>query len=154
MYKRFHKGDIAWKTWSSWEWARQSRELTRIKIDFSALNIRPSLSRSTSARGDFASSNRFEADKKIKGETLLVRREKWGKKIFKCWTCDEYGHYASKCPKREKKYKGNYKPRKDRLCLYANEENDSDEQIVSDSDDEIGFVVIKEEIPEKVGLVS
>ena len=43
-----------------------------------------------------------------------LRREKGGKKIFKCWTCDEYGHYASKCPKREKNYRGNFKPRRDR----------------------------------------
>ena len=60
---------------------------------------------------------------------FLVRREKGGKKIFRCWTCDEYGHYASKCPKMEKKYKGNHKPRKDRDYLYANEDYDSDEQI-------------------------
>ena len=69
-----------------------------------------------------------------------MRREKGGKKIFKYWTCDEYGHYASKFPKREKKYKGNYKPRKDRECLYANEDNDYDEQALSASDDEIEFV--------------
>ena len=31
-----------------------------------------------------------------------MRREKDGKKIFKCWTCDEFHHYASKYPKREK----------------------------------------------------
>ena len=77
-----------------------------------------------------------------------------GKKIFKCWTCDEYGHYASKRPKREKMYKGNHKPIKDRECLYANEDNDSNEQALSASDDEIGFVAIKEEIIEKVALVS
>ena len=57
-------------------------------------------------------------------------------------------------PKREKKYKGNYKPRKDRECLYANEENDFDEHDFSVSDDEIEFVVVKEEILEKVALVS
>ena len=39
-------------------------------------------------------------------------------------------------------HKGNYKTRKDRECLYANEENDSDEQALSASDDEIGFVTI------------
>ena len=32
---------------------------------------------------------------------------------------------------------------KDRDCLYVNEDNDSDEQGLSDSDDEIGFVPIK-----------
>ena len=106
---------------------RQSRELTIIEKAFSALNIWPSLSRSTSARGDFASYRRSYEGQKIEGLTLLERREKGGKKIFKCWTCDEYGHYASKCPKREKKYKRNYKPRRDIECLYANEENDFDE---------------------------
>ena len=84
----------------------------------------------------------------------MVKREKRGKKIFKCWTCHEYGHYASKCPKREKKYKRNKKSRKDRECLYANEYNDFDEQALSDSDNEIGFVAIKEEILEEVALVS
>ena len=133
---------------------RQSRELTRIETTFNALNIWPSLSRSTSARGDFASSNIFEEDRKIEGVALLVRRQKGGKKIFKCWTCDEYGHYASKCPKREKKYKGNIKPRKDRECFYEKEENDSDEQALRASDDEIGFVAIKEESLEKVALIS
>ena len=116
----------------------------KAKTTYSALNIRPSLSRS----------NRSEEDRKIEGVALLVRREKWGKKIFKFWTCDEYGHYASRCLKREKTYKGNYKLRKDWECLYANEENDSNEQAVSASDDEIGFVEIKEEILEKVAFVS
>ena len=129
---------------------RQSRELTRIETTFSALHIWPSLSRSTSTRGDFASTSRSEEDKKTKEEVaLLVRREIWCKKIFKCWTCDEYGHYASKCPKREKKYKGNYKPRKDRECLYANEDNDYDEEALSASDAKIGFVEIKGESPKK-----
>ena len=74
-----------------------------------------------------------------------MRREKDGNKIFKCWTCNEFGHYASKCPKREKKYRGKFKPRRDRYCLYANEEDESNDQVVSASDDEIGFVAIKED---------
>ena len=86
--------------------------------------------------------------------TLLIRREKEGKKIFRCWTCDEYGHHAFTCPKREKIYKGNHKPIKDRGFLYANEEDDSNEQVVSASDDEIGFVDIKEESPTKMAFVS
>ena len=134
---------------------RQSGELTRIETTFSALSIWPNLSRSTSYRGDFSSSSRSEEDRKIdEVVVLLVRREKGGKKIFRCWTCDEYGHYASKCTRREKKYKGNHKPRKDRDCLYENQNYDSDEQVLSASDDEIGFVAIKEEIPEKVPLIS
>ena len=118
------------------------------------MKIWPSLSRSTSARGDFASNNRFEEGRKIEGVALSVRREKGAKKTFKCWTCDEYGYYASKFPKREKSYKGNYKHRKDRECLDENEENDSNEQELSASDDEIGFVAIKEESLEKVALIS
>lgn len=55
--------------------------------------------------------------------------------------------------KERKKYKGNYKPRRDRECMYVNEEDEYDEQAVSVSDDEIEFVEIKEESPEKVALV-
>ena len=92
------------------------------------MNIQPVLSRSTSTRGYFSSSSRSEEDRKIEeGVALLVRREKGGKNFFKCWTCNEFGHYASKFPKREKKYRGNFKPRKYRECLYANEEHDFDE---------------------------
>ena len=73
----------------------------------SALKIRPNLTRSTSVHGDFASNNKSNEDKIEEGVALLVKREKDGKKIFKCWTCNAFGHYASKCPKREKKYRGN-----------------------------------------------
>ena len=129
--------------------------MSRIETTFSDLNIWPNISRSKSARGDFASNIRSKEDRKIdKVVSFLVRREEGGKTIFKCWNCDEYGHYASKCPKREKNYKGNHKPRKDRDCLYANEDYDFDEQTLSASDDEIGFVVVKEESPKKVALVS
>ena len=107
-----------------------------------------------SARGDFSSNRKSKEGRTIEGVTLLVRREKGGKNFFKYWIFDEYGHYASKCPKREKNYKGNHKLGRDRDCLYENEDNDSDEQALSASDDEIGFVAIKEEIPEKVALVS
>ena len=100
-------------------------------------------------------SSKADEDRKIEeGVALLIRREKDGKKIFKCWTCNEYGHHASKCPKRVKKYRGNFKPRNDRNCMYVNEEEESDEQTVSGSDEEIGFVAIKEESPEKMALVS
>ena len=72
---------------------RYSRELIKIETTFSALNIRPSLSRSTSAIGDFSSIKKSEEDRKIEeGVALLVKRGKRGKKILKCWTCDEYGH--------------------------------------------------------------
>ena len=49
-------------------------------------------------------------------------------KIFKFWTCNEFGHYASKCPKIEKNYKGKFMPRRDRNYLYANEDGQSDEK--------------------------
>ena len=38
---------------------------------------------------------------------LILEREVDGKKIFKCWTSNEYGHYASKSPKREKSIREN-----------------------------------------------
>ena len=91
--------------------------------------------------------------KKRQKISILVKREKDGKKIFICWTCNEFSHYASKCPKSEKKYKGKFKPRRDRGFLYVNEEDDSDDQVVSASDEEIGFVTIKEESLEKIALV-
>ena len=85
-----------------------------------------------------------------------MEREKYGKKIFKCWTCNEYGHYASKCPKRQRKYKGRFKPRRPRNCLYANEEEEYDQ---NKSEDELGFVAIKaddfdREIREESMLIS
>ena len=84
---------------------RQYGDLTRVEIAFNSLNVWPSFSRSASTHEDFASSSRTRSDEDRRieeGISLLVRREKDGKKIFKCWTCDEFGHYASKCPKREK----------------------------------------------------
>ena len=71
-----------------------------------------------------------------------MKREKDGKKNFKCWTCNEYGHYVSKCPKREKKYREKFRSRRSRDCLYANEDEESDQ---SRSDDELRFVAIKED---------
>ena len=55
---------------------------------------------------------------------------------------------------KEKNYRENFKPRRDRECLYANEENDSNEQAVSFNDDGIQFGEIKEESSEKEALVS
>ena len=84
------------------------------------------LSRSTSVSGDYASNKRSrnEEDKKIEeGIALLLKREPDGKKIYKCWTCQEYGHFASKCPKRVKKYRNNFKPRRSKECYYANDED-------------------------------
>ena len=45
-------------------------------------------------------------------------------KVFKSTVENEYGHYASKYPKREKKFKGRFRSRRRRKCLYANEEED------------------------------
>ena len=46
---------------------------------------------------------------------------------------------------REKKYKGRFRSRRPRNCLYVNEEEEEDESDQSRSEDELGFVVIKEE---------
>ena len=52
---------------------RQSGELARFKIAFSALNILLNLTRSASTYGDFAGNNRANEDKKTeKGIALLV----------------------------------------------------------------------------------
>ena len=69
--------------------------------------------RSTSLHGDFASSNKSN-ENKIEGVALLLKREIDGKKSFKCWRCNEYGHYASNYPKREKKFKGKFRSRRSR----------------------------------------
>lgn len=63
--------------------------------------------------GDYASISheKLEEDKNEEGFSLLIQREPKGTKTFKYWTCNEYGHYSYKCPKRERKYKKNlYKP--------------------------------------------
>ena len=51
-----------------------------------------------------------------------MRREPNGKNFLKFWICNEFCHYESKCPKREKKSKVKFKPRRPRNCLYANED--------------------------------
>ena len=50
---------------------RKYRELTRTETTFSSLNIWLSLSRSTSTRGDFFSTSRFEKDRKIEEGVAL-----------------------------------------------------------------------------------
>ena len=78
------------------------------------------MTRSATTHGDFFGRNISDEDKKIEeGIALLVRREKDGKKIFKCWNFHEFDHYASKCPKREKKYKGKFKPIRDRERIFC-----------------------------------
>lgn len=99
---------------------------------FSALSILPSLSRNASTNGDYARNNisRSEEDRNIEeGITLLVRRKPDGKKIFKCWTFNEFCHYASKYPKRVKKYKNNFNSRMPREFLYANNDDELDERV-------------------------
>ena len=94
---------------------------------------------------------------------LLVERKEDGKNILKCWTCNEYGHYASKCPKIVRKFKGRFKSGRSRNCLYANEEEQEEEEEEEFdqkmSEDELGFVAIKEddldkEIREESVLIS
>ena len=56
-----------------------------MEIAFSALNVWPNLSRSTSTHGDFSSSARTRSDEDRKTKeviTLLARREKDSKNIF------------------------------------------------------------------------
>ena len=74
-----------------------------------------------------------------------MEREKDGKNIFKCWTCNEYGHYASMCPKRERKFKGRFKYRIPRNYLYANEEEEEEKADQNMSKYELGFIAIKED---------
>ena len=38
--------------------------------------------------GDFARKNKSNEDNIEEGVALLVKREKDGKKVFKCWTCN------------------------------------------------------------------
>ena len=61
-----------------------------------------------------------------------------------------------KFPKGENKFKGRFKSRRPRQCLYANEGEESDQRR---SEDELGFVAIKEddldrEIREERALIS
>ena len=65
----------------------QFRELARVETTFSALNVRTNLTRSTSMHGDFSSIKKSNEDKIEEGVALLVKREKDGKKFFKCCTC-------------------------------------------------------------------
>ena len=117
-------------------------ESSRVEITFSALNVHPYLSRSASTSGDYASNkkSKFGEDRRIEeGIYLLVRRELDGKIISKCWTFNEFGHYASKCPKREKMYKKNFKSRRPIDCLYANEDDELDERVKSESVNKLGL---------------
>ena len=65
-----------------------------------------------------------------------------------------------KYPKRERKFKGRFKPRRPINCLYTNEEEEEEEESnQSRSEDELGFVAIKEddldrEIREESVLIS
>ena len=77
MYQRFHKGDILGRLEEVKNELRQSRELTKIEIASSALNIWLNLSRNTSARGYFSSNAISKEDRNIEeGVALLVKREK------------------------------------------------------------------------------
>ena len=108
---------------------KQSGELEKGETMFNLLSVKHSLEKNTSAQGDISSSSKTVEEKIKEGVALLVEREKDGKNVFKCWTCNEYGHYASKCPKREKKFKGRFRSRRSRKCLYANEEEDESESL-------------------------
>lgn len=84
----------------------------RVETTFNTLSVHASLSRSVSTSRNYTSNNISisKEDRRIEeGIALPVRREPYGKRIFKCWSCNEFGHYFSKCLKREKKYKKNFK---------------------------------------------
>ena len=100
--------------------------MVKIETTFSALNFKPCLARNTKTQGDIASNSRSIEEKIQEGVALVVEREKDVKNIFKCRTCNKYGHYASKCPKRERNFKGRFKSTRPRNWLYANEEEDEE----------------------------
>jgi len=105
-------------------WTRQNGELPRVETSFSALSIQPMLTRSASTSGDYVSSNLIKVEEYKKIEevlALLMKRELEGNKIFKCSTCNELGHYSSKCPKRVKKYNHPFKSRMPKDCLIVND---------------------------------
>lgn len=127
---------------------KNSRDFPRVEFFFSTLSVCLSLSRSVSTSGDYARRNKSRSQeyKRIEeGISLFVRRELGSKIIFECWACNEFGHYTSKFPKREKKYKKNFMSIRPRDFLYANEDDEYKERVQSESDDELGFVYIKEE---------
>ena len=130
---------------------RQFVELSRVDIVFIALNFHPSLSKSASTNGDYASSKSISEEDR--------NREPNVNKIFKCCTCNESDHYASKYPHKEKNYTINFKPKISRYCLYENKDDESGEITQNVSDDELRFITIKEdeldkEIREEKSLVS
>ena len=102
--------------------------MEKVKTTFSALNIKPSLAKNIKVQGDIASSSKSIKEKIQEGVSLLVEREKDRKNIFRCWTCNEYSHYTYKCSKRERKYKGRFKSRRPKNCLYANDEEEYDKK--------------------------
>ncbi len=55
---------------------------------------------------------------------------------------------SSKSPKRVEKYKMNIMSRKPRECLYANHD-ELDKRVWKESDNELGFIAMKEESPQK-----
>lgn len=111
---------------------KKSKDLPKVEITFTALSVHPFLSRSTNTSGDDARSNwsKSKEDRRVEeGIVILVSREPDGERIFKCWNCNELGHYSSKFPKREKKYKNNFKPRRPRDCLNENGDDEFEERV-------------------------
>ena len=128
--------------------------MASVETAFSPLNVKSGLTRNTSAQNDSASNSK-NVDENIKeGVALIIEREVDGIFFF-----FEYGHYASKFPKRQNKYKRRFWSRRPRNCLYVNEEEEEDESDQSRSEDELGFVAIKEDdldrqIREESALIS
>ena len=81
--------------------------------------------------------SKTEDDTKIKeGIDLLTRREPEVMKFLVCWTCKEFGHFSSKCPKRLRKSRRNFLSNKDEEFL-----NDCDK-------------IKKKEVVEEIALVT
>ena len=64
LLKDFTKETLFGRLESTKEDLRQFGELARVEIAFSALNIRPNLTRNARTRGDFVGSSRADEDKK------------------------------------------------------------------------------------------
>ena len=68
-------------------------------------------------------------------------------KFFVCWTCKEFGHFLTRCPKRRKK------TRKSLVSDKVKEFKESMERFLNDNDNEPALV-IEEKVIEETTLVT
>lgn len=136
---------------------KQNQNQTRTEIAFSTsiqANKR-ALTKSASTSGDYARdwATKNEEQRKIDEVlALLVKRQPKGKKVFTCWTCKVFSHFSYQRLKRERKVKPRkpYKSKITKDCFFVDENNEFNFKAINflesdNEDDEIGFVVIKEE---------